>query len=127
MLATSTNTPLLMNTTTGPKLMMAADSEDHVIRSGAVLLQKTNGNSTSTNHEVHIENVRLGHQLYYIDTFFLNLKRLPMVSFYITPLSLCKHPMSYGFKNLEYIVNIILIQCLTSVDYHKIIFCCLTT
>ncbi|KAK1374387.1 hypothetical protein POM88_030580 [Heracleum sosnowskyi] len=29
LLVTSTNTPLLMNTTTGPKLMMAADSEDH--------------------------------------------------------------------------------------------------
>ncbi|KAK1388051.1 Proteasome A-type subunit [Heracleum sosnowskyi] len=85
LLATSTNTPLLMNTTTGPKLMMAADSEDHVIRSGADLLQKTDGNSTSTNHEVHIENVRLGHQLYYIDTFFLNLKRLPMVGVIIIP------------------------------------------
>lgn len=83
LLATSTNTPLLMNSSTGPKLMMAADSEDFVIRSGAESLQETYGNKFPPNHEVHIENAKLGNQVYYIDSFFLNLKRLPMVSFYL--------------------------------------------
>lgn len=82
LLSTSTNTPLLMNTSTGPKLMRAVDSEDHVIRAGAEWLQKEYGNKFPLNHEVHIENARLGNDLYYIDSFFLNLKRLPMVMFY---------------------------------------------
>ncbi|KAL3527229.1 hypothetical protein ACH5RR_011885 [Cinchona calisaya] len=85
LLATSTNTPLLMNSTSGPKLMMAVDSEDYVIRSGAEWLQKEYGSKFPSNHEVHIENARLGHQLYYIDSFFLNLKRLPMVGAIILP------------------------------------------
>ncbi|WOH03473.1 hypothetical protein DCAR_0622871 [Daucus carota subsp. sativus] len=85
LLATSTNTPLLMNSTTRPTLMMASDSEERVIRSGAKLLQETYGNLTPSNHSVHIENARLGNQLYYIDTFFLNLKRLPMVGVIIIP------------------------------------------
>ncbi|CAN4083452.1 unnamed protein product [Withania somnifera] len=72
LLATSTNSPLLMNTTKGPKLMMAIDSEDPVIRAGA-------------DQEVHIENAKLGNQLYYIDSFFLQLKRLPMVGVIIVP------------------------------------------
>ncbi|CAI9110958.1 OLC1v1011070C1 [Oldenlandia corymbosa var. corymbosa] len=85
LLATSTNSPLLMNTTKGPKLMMAVDSEDHVIRLGAEWLQKSIADKSPSNHEVHIENARLGHQLYYIDSFFLNLKRLPMVGVIIIP------------------------------------------
>lgn len=40
LLSTSTNTPLLMNMSTGLKLMMAVNSEDHVIRAGAEWLQK---------------------------------------------------------------------------------------
>ncbi|XP_042495876.1 histidine kinase 1 isoform X2 [Macadamia integrifolia] len=84
-LATSTNAPLLRNSTTGPKLMMAVDSEDRVIRLGAEWLQSTYGNKYSTNLEVHVENVKLGHQKYYIDSFFLNLKRLPMVGVIIIP------------------------------------------
>nr|AAQ10680.2 cold inducible histidine kinase 1 [Catharanthus roseus] len=84
-LATSTNTPLLMNSSTGPKLMMAVDSQEFVIRSGAECLQKTYGNKFPPNHEVHIENAKLGNQLYYIDSFFLNLKRLPMVGVIILP------------------------------------------
>ncbi|KAK4430341.1 Histidine kinase [Sesamum alatum] len=85
LLATSTNTPLLMNSTTGPKLMMAVDSEDNVIRSGAECLQKVYGNKFPPSQEVHIENAQLGNQLYYIDSFFLNLKRLPMVGVIIIP------------------------------------------
>ncbi|KAI3451415.1 hypothetical protein Pfo_008080 [Paulownia fortunei] len=85
LLATSTNTPLLMNSTTGQKLMMAVNSEDNVIRSGAECLQKAYGNKYPPSQEVHIENAKLGHQLYYIDSFFLNLKRLPMVGVTIIP------------------------------------------
>ncbi|XP_022855719.1 histidine kinase 1 isoform X3 [Olea europaea var. sylvestris] len=85
LLATSTNTPLSMNSTTGPKLMMAANSADNVIRSGAECLQKTYGSKFPSSQEVHIENARLGNQLYYIDSFFLNLRRLPMVGVIIIP------------------------------------------
>ncbi|KAK2984499.1 hypothetical protein RJ640_016885 [Escallonia rubra] len=85
LLSTSTNTPLLMNSTTGPKLMMAVDSEDHVIRAGAQLLKKAYGNKFPANHEVHIENAMIRNKLYYIDSFFLNLKRLPMVGVIIIP------------------------------------------
>lgn len=80
LLATSTNTPLLMNSSTGPKLMMAIDSQEDVIRSGAEYLHRTYANKLLPSEEVHIENAKLGNRLYYIDSFFLNLKRLPMVS-----------------------------------------------
>ncbi|KAK6922580.1 Signal transduction histidine kinase, dimerization/phosphoacceptor domain [Dillenia turbinata] len=87
LLATSTNTPLLMNTTSGRKLMMAIDSEDPVIRQGAQWLQRVYGNKFPPDHEVHVENARLGHKQYYIDSFFLNLKRLPMFGVIIMPRS----------------------------------------
>ncbi|GMP32041.1 hypothetical protein CsSME_00005982 [Camellia sinensis var. sinensis] len=79
LLATSTYAPLLKNSTSGPKLMMAIDSEDNVIRMGAEWLKMVYGNKFPPNHEARVENARLGDQLYYIDSFFLNLKRLPMV------------------------------------------------
>ncbi|XVF15940.1 hypothetical protein REPUB_Repub09cG0199000 [Reevesia pubescens] len=85
LLATSTNAPLLKNTTKGPKLMMAVDSEDNVIRMGAQWLQKAYGNKFSPGHVVHVEKANLGGQHYYIDSFFLNLKRLPMVGVIIIP------------------------------------------
>ncbi|XP_073155766.1 histidine kinase 1 isoform X2 [Henckelia pumila] len=85
LIATSTDTPLLMNSTTGPKLTMAVDSKDNVIRSGAEHLKKAYGDKLPPSQEVHIENAMLGHQLYYIDSFFLNLKRLPMVGVIIIP------------------------------------------
>ncbi|XP_038971413.1 histidine kinase 1 isoform X1 [Phoenix dactylifera] len=84
-LATSTDAPLLRNTTTGRKLMMATDLEDHITRAGAEWLQRANGNKFPINHEVHAENVLLGNQRYYIDSFFLNLKRLPLVGVIIIP------------------------------------------
>ncbi|KAA8531992.1 hypothetical protein F0562_006866 [Nyssa sinensis] len=85
LLATSTNAPLLNNTTMGPTLMKPVDSEDQVIRMGAKWLQRAYGKNFPPSHEVHVENAKLGHQLYYIDSFFLNLKRLPMVGVIIIP------------------------------------------
>ncbi|KAM1062590.1 hypothetical protein EV2_027654 [Malus domestica] len=85
LLATSTNAPLLRNSTIGPKLMMAVDSEDRIIHSGAEWLQRAYGNKFPPSHEVHVENARLGNQQYYIDSFFLNLKRLPLVGVIIIP------------------------------------------
>ncbi|KAK9062053.1 hypothetical protein SSX86_019237 [Deinandra increscens subsp. villosa] len=85
LLATSSTTPLLTNTSTGPKLMMAVDSQDPVIQTGAKWLLKAYGNKPPPSHEVHIEHAKLGNQLYYIDSFFLNLKRLPMVGVLIIP------------------------------------------
>lgn len=78
-LATSTDAPLLRQTTEGLKLVMANDSDNHIIRSGAEWLQNAYGNQFPINHEVHDDNVRLGKKRYYIDSFFLNLKRLPLV------------------------------------------------
>ncbi|KAK4789311.1 hypothetical protein SAY86_020630 [Trapa natans] len=85
LLATSSNTPLLNNTPKGPKLMMANESQDPVIRAGAEWLKRTYGDNYPPSHEVHVENARLGDQHYYIDSFFLNLKRLPMVGVIIIP------------------------------------------
>ncbi|CAN6698805.1 unnamed protein product [Malus baccata var. baccata] len=85
LLATSTNAPLLRNSTRGPKLMMAVDSEDRIIHSGAEWLQRAYGNKFPPSHEVHVENARLGNQQYYIDSFLLNLKRLPLVGVIIIP------------------------------------------
>ncbi|CAA6663217.1 unnamed protein product [Spirodela intermedia] len=36
-------------------------------------------------HEVHDENVKIGRQRYYVDSFFLDLKRLPLVGVTIIP------------------------------------------
>uniref|UniRef100_A0A2P2IVN2 histidine kinase n=1 Tax=Rhizophora mucronata TaxID=61149 RepID=A0A2P2IVN2_RHIMU len=80
LLATSTNAPLLRNTTRGPKLMMAVDSEDQVIRMGARWLERGYGNKLPPGHIVHVENAKFGQEKYYVDSFFLNLKSLPIVS-----------------------------------------------
>ncbi|KAL3838922.1 hypothetical protein ACJIZ3_023513 [Penstemon smallii] len=85
LLATSSNASILMNSSSGPKLMMAVDSDDFVIRSGAECLEEEYGNKFIPSQEVHIENAKLGKELYYIDSFFLNLKRLPMVGVIIIP------------------------------------------
>ncbi|KAI4327753.1 hypothetical protein L6164_020178 [Bauhinia variegata] len=85
LLATSTDAPLLTNSTKPPKLKMAVDSEDDIIRSGAEWLQRNYGNKFPRSHEVHAENAKLGHQQYYIDSFFLNLKRLPLVGVILIP------------------------------------------
>ncbi|KAJ1398677.1 Hybrid signal transduction histidine kinase J [Sesbania bispinosa] len=116
LLATSTNDPLLTNSTKPPKLKMAVDSENEVIRQGAQWLKKTYGNNFPPSHEVHVENVRLGHQQYYIDSFFLNLKRLPLVGVIIIPR---KHIMGQAderaFKTLVILISaslcIIVIGC----------------
>lgn len=89
LLATSTNAPLLTNSSTGPKLMMAVNSEDKTIRMGARWLEKVYGNKLPPAHIVHLEDAKLGDQQYYIDSFFLNLKRLPIVSvFYVAAFGL---------------------------------------
>ncbi|KAL9229620.1 hypothetical protein vseg_005068 [Gypsophila vaccaria] len=85
LLATSTNAPLLRNSTTGPKLVMAIDSEDDVIRQGAQWLQRIYANKFPSISGVHVENAMLGSKKYYIDSFFLNLKRLPMVGVIMIP------------------------------------------
>ncbi|RZC66752.1 hypothetical protein C5167_010436 [Papaver somniferum] len=85
LLATSTDAPLLRNLSGGPALMMPSDSEDHIIKMGAMWLGKAYGSKLRPNHEVHAENVKLGHQQYHIDSFFLNLKRLPLVGVIIIP------------------------------------------
>ncbi|EXC35337.1 Histidine kinase 1 [Morus notabilis] len=85
LLSTSTNTPLLRNSTNGTKLMMAVDSDDDVIRMGAQWLRRKYGNDFPPSHEVHVEDAELGHHQYYIDSFFLKLKRLPLVGVVIIP------------------------------------------
>ncbi|CAN8271222.1 unnamed protein product [Cochlearia groenlandica] len=83
LLATSTNGPLLKNTSTGPKLMKAIDSEEWAIKTGAQWLQKTYGSNRP--HVVHAENAKFGDQQYYVDSFYLNLKRLPIIGVVIIP------------------------------------------
>lgn len=87
LIATSTDTPLMANTSGGPKLMTAVESSHPIIRAGATWLQKKYGNRLSFSKEVHVENVLLGHHRYYIDSFRLNLTRLPLVGFIIIPRS----------------------------------------
>ncbi|GJT21515.1 hypothetical protein Tco_0891452 [Tanacetum coccineum] len=81
LLATSSGTPLLRNSSTGPTLMMANDSQDEIIQSGSKWLQKAYGDKPPVSHEINSATATLGHERYYIDSFFLNLTRLPMVSF----------------------------------------------
>ncbi|KAJ6740461.1 OSMOSENSOR HISTIDINE KINASE [Salix purpurea] len=85
LLATSTNAPLLTNSTTRPDLIMAVDTEEPTIRMGARWLERVYGNKFPPGHVVHVENANLGKQQYYIDSFFLNLKRLPIVGVIIIP------------------------------------------
>ncbi|CAL5197470.1 unnamed protein product [Lathyrus oleraceus] len=116
LLATSTNDPLLTNSRKKPMLKMAVDCDNEVIREGAQWLQKTYGNDFPPSHEVHVENARLGHQQYYIDSFYLNLKRLPLVGVIILPR---KHIMGQAderaFKTLVILISaslcIIVIGC----------------
>ncbi|XP_057543781.1 histidine kinase 1 [Amaranthus tricolor] len=85
LLATSTNAPLLKNTTEGPKLVMAVDSDDDIIQQGAQWLKREYSNKFPPTYGVHVENIKLGGKKYYIDSFFLNLKRLPMVGVILIP------------------------------------------
>ncbi|KAG6768185.1 hypothetical protein POTOM_027082 [Populus tomentosa] len=84
LLATSTNAPLLTNSTR-PNLIMAVDTEEPTIRMGARWLERVYGNKFPPGHVVHVENAKLGKQQCYIDSFFLNLKRLPIVGVIIIP------------------------------------------
>ncbi|WZZ02844.1 hypothetical protein YC2023_088765 [Brassica napus] len=83
LLATSTDGPLLTNTSRGPKLMKAVDSKEWAIKTGAHWLEKTYGSHLPD--VVHADNARLGDQQYYLDSFYLNLKRLPIIGVVIIP------------------------------------------
>ncbi|KAD3640692.1 hypothetical protein E3N88_29915 [Mikania micrantha] len=85
LLATSSSTPLLRNSSSGFTLTMAKDSQDAIIQSAAKWLNKTYGHKPPLNHVVHSATATLGHQRYYIDSFFLNLTRLPMVGVLCIP------------------------------------------
>lgn len=85
LLATSTNAPLLTNSSTGPNLVKAVDSDNPVIQMGAQWLQSEYGSKVPPGHVIHVQNAKLGHKQYYMDTFFLNLKRLPIVGVIIIP------------------------------------------
>ncbi|KAK9074779.1 hypothetical protein SSX86_003097 [Deinandra increscens subsp. villosa] len=85
LLATSSSTPLLRNLSSGPALTMAKDSQDEIIQSAAKWLNKTYGDRPPLNHEVHSATAILVHERYYIDSFFLNLTRLPMVGVLCIP------------------------------------------
>jgi signal transduction histidine kinase/DNA-binding NarL/FixJ family response regulator len=87
LIATSTDDPLMMNTSGGPKLMTAVESSHPIIRAGALWLQKKYGNRLSFSKGVHVENVLLERHRYYIDSFMLNLTRLPLVGVIIIPRS----------------------------------------
>ncbi|KAE8693480.1 Histidine kinase 1 [Hibiscus syriacus] len=84
LLATSTNTHLLNNTAKGPKLMMAVNSEDRVIRMGAQWLQKTYGNKFPLVMWFMWRRPILGANITTL-IHFLNLKRLPIVGVIIIP------------------------------------------
>ncbi|GJS90801.1 histidine kinase 1-like protein [Tanacetum coccineum] len=85
LLATSSGTPLLRNSSTGPTLMMANDSQDEIIQSGSKWLQKAYDDKPPVSHEINSATATLGHERYYIDSFFLNLTRLPMVGVLCIP------------------------------------------
>lgn len=87
LIATSTDAPLITNTSGSPKLMTAVESSHPIIRAGAIWLQKKYGNRLCFNKGVHVENVLLGRHRYYIDSFMLNLTRLPLVGVIIIPRS----------------------------------------
>lgn len=107
LLATSTNAPLLRNSTTGPKLVMAVDSEDQVIQQGARWLQRTYPEKFPPSHSVHVENAKLGDKKYYIDSFFLNLKRLPMVGVVLIPREyIMGKPDQRAFKTLVILISV---------------------
>ncbi|KAJ0642954.1 putative histidine kinase [Helianthus annuus] len=85
LLATSSSTPLLRNSSDGYTLMMAKDSQDEIIQSAAKWLNKTYHHKPPLNHEIHSATATLGRERYYIDSFFLNLTRLPMVGVLCIP------------------------------------------
>ncbi|MED6108456.1 Histidine kinase 1 [Stylosanthes scabra] len=118
LLATSTNAPLLTNSTKSPRLKMAVDCENEVIKLGAEWLQRAYGNHSPPSHEVHVENAKLGHQQYYIDSFFLNLKRLPLVGVIIIPRNHeLRTPMAAVIGLLDILISD---DCLTNEQYSTV-------
>nr|XP_043639148.1 histidine kinase 1-like [Erigeron canadensis] len=117
LLATSSSTPLLKNSSNGPTLMMAVDSQDEIIQSGAKWLHKAYGDKQPLYHEVHSATATLGGQRYYIDSFFLNLTRLPMVGVLCIPRKFIMGKVDErAFKTLVILISasvcILLVGCI---------------
>ncbi|KAL2649866.1 hypothetical protein R1flu_017994 [Riccia fluitans] len=87
LLASSTSSPLLKNTSNGPMLISAEESTDSVIQAGAIWLRNAYGTKLEDLQSVHVENVKLLGRKYYVDTFVLGLSKLPLVGVIITPRS----------------------------------------
>lgn len=79
LLASSTSASLVKNTSTGLSLIHAEEADDPIIRAGAAWLRDNYGSSADALQSVHAEDVVLEGQKHYIDTFVLNLTRLPLV------------------------------------------------
>ncbi|KAG6543201.1 hypothetical protein Mapa_015451 [Marchantia paleacea] len=87
LLASSTFTPLLKNSSNGPSLIRAEESTDRVISAGSLWLRSVYGTSLENLQNVHAEDVELLGKKYYVDTFVLNLSKLPLVGVIVTPRS----------------------------------------
>ncbi|KAL3701583.1 hypothetical protein R1sor_019605 [Riccia sorocarpa] len=87
LLASSTSTPLLKQTSNGPMLIRAEESTDSVIQAAAIWLRDSYGSELQNLESVHEENVQLLGRKYYVDTFVLNLSKLPLVGVIVTPRS----------------------------------------
>lgn len=79
LLASSTSTPLLRNTSTGPTLIRPEESTDSIIRAGAMWLRSAYGTQLENLQSVHAEDIELLGKKYYVDTFVLRLTKLPLV------------------------------------------------
>jgi hypothetical protein len=79
LLASSTNAPLIDTSGSTRTLMLANDSMDPIISSGAQWLFRHYGNTGLLKQAVHAEDIWLDGSRYYIDTFSLELPRLKLV------------------------------------------------
>ncbi|KAJ7515432.1 hypothetical protein O6H91_22G013000 [Diphasiastrum complanatum] len=87
LLATSTDSPIVLNSSSGLELMLASQSSDPVIRKSAQWLSAKYGDKLFTQQEFHDEGVLLAGERFYVDTFRLNLTSFPLVSFSLLPRS----------------------------------------
>ncbi|BBM99408.1 protein MpCache1 [Marchantia polymorpha subsp. ruderalis] len=87
LLASSTSTPLLKNSSNGPSLIRAHESTDSIISAGSMWLRREYGTDLENLQNVHAEDVVLLGKKYYVDTFVLNLSKLPLVGVIVTPRS----------------------------------------
>ncbi|KAJ7517164.1 hypothetical protein O6H91_21G012600 [Diphasiastrum complanatum] len=87
LLATSTDSLIVQNTSSGPELMPASESIDPVIRESAQWLIAKDGDKVLLQQEFHENDVLLAGERFYIDSFRLNLTSFPLVGFSILPRS----------------------------------------